>query len=94
MVKCAKVHNYRQKARNDRHILAGQHIYCREQGRHALNLQQAGFERAAQEYERAARDGVSVAVARATEMSGAEMLARKDALEHRAEQSWTSHSAS
>ena len=48
----------------------------REQGRHALNFHQAGFGRAAQEYEQAARDEFNFAVARATEMSRAELLAK------------------
>ena len=38
-----------------------------------LSFQQAGFERAAQEYKQAARDEVPFAVAQAIEMSGAEM---------------------
>ena len=56
-----------------------------------MNFQQAGFERAAQEYEQASRDQVHVAVAQATGVSGAEMLERMGALEHHAEQTWTSH---
>ena len=48
-----------------------------------MNYQQAGFERAAPEYEQAARDQVHVAVVRATDMTRAEMLAGM--------QSWTSH---
>ena len=44
-----------------------------ECGRHALNFQQASFERAAQECEQAARGEVHVAVAQATERSGAEV---------------------
>ena len=68
-----------------RNILAEQHVYWLEQGRNALNFQQADFERAAQEYEQAARDEVHVAVAQATEMSRAEMRKRK------AKKTWTSH---
>ena len=64
--------------------------YRQEQGRHALNFQQAGFERAAQEYEQAARAEVHVAVAQATEMSGAEMRESVVAVENQAEQTWTS----
>ena len=56
-----------------------------------MHLQQAGLERAAQEHEQVARDEFIVAVARATKMSRAELLARKNALEQRAQQSWTSH---
>ena len=52
-----------------RNLLAVQHVFWKEQGRNALNCQQAGFERAAQEYEQAARDEADVAVACATEMS-------------------------
>ena len=74
-----------------RNLFAEQHVHWREQGRNALNFQRTGFERAAQETEQAARDDVHVAVARASEMSGAERLARMGALEHRTEQSWTSH---
>ena len=40
------------------------------------NFQRTGFERAAQEYEEAARDEVYVAFARTTETSRAEMLTR------------------
>ena len=65
---------------NAHKLLAEQHVYWREQGRHALNFQQAGFERAAQEHEQAARDEVDVARA-----------VQKGALEQRAEQSWFSH---
>ena len=36
-------------------------------------------------------DEVHVAVAQATEMSGAEMRGKMGALEHQAEQTWTSH---
>ena len=57
----------------------------------ALNLQQAVFERVAQEYEQAARDEVHVAGAQATEMSGAELRRRMGALENQTEQTWTSH---
>ena len=66
-------------------------MHSREQGRNALNFQQAGFESAAQEHEQATRDGVRVAAAQATDISRAEMLARMGALEQRAQQSWTSH---
>ena len=72
-------------------FLAEQHIYWQEQGRHALNFQQASFERAAQEYEQAARDEVHVALAQDTEMSGAEMRERLEAVENQAEQTWTAH---
>ena len=41
--------------------------------------------KAAQEYEQAARDEVNIAVVRATEMSGAEVLARMGALGNQAE---------
>ena len=61
-----------------------QHVYLREQSRHALNFQRAGFERAAQKYEHTALNEVDAAVARDTDMSRAEMLARLGALEQRA----------
>ena len=60
-------------AHNHWNILAEQRVYWQEQGRISLKFQQAGFERATQESEQAARDEVNVAVARATEMSRAEM---------------------
>ena len=47
--------------------------------------------RAAQEYKQTTLGEVHVVVAQATDMSRAEMLARIDALESGAEQSWTSH---
>ena len=56
-----------------------------------VNLQQAVFERVAQEYEQAARDEVHVAGAQATEMSGAELRRRMGALENQTEQTWTFH---
>ena len=43
-------------------------VYWREQGSNALNFQQTGSERAAQEDGQAARDEVQVAVAQATEI--------------------------
>ena len=80
-------------AHNHGNLLAEQHVDWREQGRNASNFHQAGFEKnAAQESERAARDEVHVAVALATEMFRAKVLARMGALEQRPEQSWTSHS--
>ena len=72
-------------------MLAEQHVYWREQGRQALKFQKDGFERAAQEYEQVTRDEVTVAVAQATEMSGAELLVRTNAIKQRAQQAWTSH---
>ena len=71
-------------AHNCGNMLAEQHVYWREQGRNALNVQQAGFERAAQENEEAARDEVHVAVAQSTEMSRGEMLTRTGALGNQA----------
>ena len=65
---------------------AEQHVQWREQDRNALNSQHSGFVRAAQEYGQARRDEVRVAVAQATEMSSAEMLARMYAVKHREEQ--------
>ena len=59
----------------------------KEQGRQALNFQQAGFERAAEEGEQASCDEVHVAVAQAR----AGMRAGMGALENQAEQTWTSH---
>ena len=56
-----------------------------------LNRQQAGFGRAAQEHEQAARDEVHVAFAWAIEMSRAEMREIMGVLENKAEQCWTSH---
>ena len=53
--------------------LAELHVCWQEQFRHALNFQEAGFDRAAQEEEQTARDEVHVAVAQATEISWAEM---------------------
>ena len=64
-----------------------QHVYWREHGSNALNFQQAGFERAAQEHEQAARVEAHVAVAQATALSRAEMLSRMGDLGQRAEQS-------
>ena len=78
-------------AHNCRNLLAEQNVHWRKQGRNALNSELAGFERAAQEYERAVRDGVHVAAVQVTEVSGAEMLARMGADGHRAVQTWTSH---
>ena len=60
-------------AHNCRNLLTEQHVHWQEQGRNALNFQQASFERAAQEYGQAVRDEVHVAVAQATEISRAEM---------------------
>ena len=70
-------------------MLAEQHVYWLEQGRHALNFKQAGIERAAQEHEQAARDKVHAALAQATEMSRAEMRERMGALENQTEQTST-----
>ena len=56
--------------------MAEQHVYGRE-AENALNFRQAGFERAAQEDEQAARDEVHVAVAQATKMSGEELRERR-----------------
>ena len=67
------------------YILAQRHVYCQEQGRNALNFQQAGCERAAQDFEEAARDEVHVAVAQATEVSGKEMREVMGALDTQAE---------
>ena len=72
-------------------MLAEQHVYVQEHGRQASNFQQAGFERAAQEYEHAGRDEVHVAVAQVIEMSRAEMRTEKGVLENQAVQTWTSH---
>ena len=47
-------------------------FYWQEQGRHASNFQQVGFERGAQEREHAARDVVHAVLAQTTEMCGAE----------------------
>ena len=80
----ANAHNYRN-------ILAEQHLYWQEQGRQALNFQQAGFETAAQGNEQAARDEVHAAMAQATEMSRAEMQERMCAPEYQAEQTRTYH---
>ena len=44
-------------------MAAEQRVYWREQGRNALNFQQAGFKGAAQEYDQTAGDEVHVAVA-------------------------------
>ena len=57
----------------------------------ASDFQRAGFERAAQEYEQAARDEVHVAVAQLTKMFRAELRKRMGALQHQAEQTWTSN---
>ena len=65
----ANAHNYRN-------LSAEQHVHWRNQGRNALNFQQAGFERAAQEYEPAGRDEIHVAAAQSMEMSRAEILSR------------------
>ena len=66
-------------------------VTSRSKGRQALNFQQAGLERAAQEYEQAARDEVHVAVAQAIDMSTAETRERKGAIETQAGRTWTSH---
>ena len=76
------------------YILAQRHVHCQEQGRNALNSQQAGCERAAQDFEEAARDEVHVAVAQATEVSGKEMREMMGALDNPAEQNWISHQVS
>ena len=57
----ANAHNYRN-------TLAEQHVCWQEQGRNPLNFQHAGFERATQEFEQAARDELHVAVAQDTEL--------------------------
>ena len=72
-------------------ILAEQHVDWQEHCRNALTLEQAGFERAAQEYERAAREEFHVAVAQATEMSRAALRTRMGALENQAGPTWISH---
>ena len=41
---------------NYRNKMAERHVHWLGQGKHALNFQQAGFARAAQEHEQAARD--------------------------------------
>ena len=68
-----------------------EHVHWPEQGRNAVNFQQAGFERAAQEHEQAACDEVHVTVAQATEMFRAEFRTRMGALGNQSEQTWTSH---
>ena len=58
-----KTRNFTEEAHahNYRNLLAEQTCFTgQEQGRHALNFQQANFERAAQEYDQAARDEVHV----------------------------------
>ena len=71
--------------------MAEQHVCWQEQFRNALNVQQPGFERAAQEYEQAVRDEVHVAVAQVAQMSRAEMRTRMGALEIPVQETWTSH---
>ena len=71
--------------------MAEQHVHWQEQGRHAPNFRQAGFERAAQEHVQAAREEVHVAVAKTTYMSRAEMRGIVGALENQAVQAWTPH---
>ena len=66
-------------------------MLAEQQGRNALNFQQAGIQRAAQENEPADRGEDHVAVGRATKLSGAEMRTKKGALENQAEQTYTSH---
>ena len=56
-----------------------------------FKLQHTGFEGAVQENDEAARGQVHVTAVRTTEISAAEMPATMGALEHRAEQSWSSH---
>ena len=63
----------------------------RSKAENASDFQRAGFERAAQEYEQAARDEVHVAVAQLTNMFRAELRKRMGALQHQAEQTWTSN---
>ena len=58
--------------------MAEQHVHWRVLGRNASNFEQAGFERAARDNEQLARDEVDVAIARATQMSCVELLARMD----------------
>ena len=67
-------------------IFAEQHVTWQEQGGHALNFHQAGFEIAAQEYEPAPRGEVHVAVAQATESSTAEMRERMSVPENQEKQ--------
>ena len=62
-----------------------------EQGRHALNSQQAVFETAAQNFEQAIRDELHVAAAKATDMSRAVMRKIMSAVENQAEQTGMSH---
>ena len=78
-------------AHNCRNVSEEQHVYCQEQGGHALNFQQAGFEGAVQEYDQAVCGEVHVALAQATDMPRAEVRERTSALENQAEQTWTSH---
>ena len=67
-------------------------FFGRDKGRHALNFQQAGFERAAQEYEQAARDQVHVCSCTCQEQMPREGVRENMcALENQAEQTWTSH---
>ena len=90
-----KTRNFTEEAHahNYRNLLAEQHVYWQEQGRHALNFQQANFERAAQECEQTDRHEVHVAVAQATEMSRAAMRERMGVLENEAKQNLRSHQA-
>ena len=71
-------HNFTEEANahNHRNLLAVRRVFGLVQGRNALNFQQAGFERAAEEHEQAARDEVHVAVVQATLMFRAEMRER------------------
>ena len=77
-------HNFTVEANADkyRNTLAAQLVYWQEQGKNALNFQQAGFETAAQEYEQVARDEVHVASAKAAVMSGEMNSVAGDALEN------------
>ena len=90
----ASTQNFTEEANahNCRNPLAQQHVYLQRAKQTRFELvQQAGFERAAQKYEQAARGEVHVAVAQAADMAGAEMLAKMGALVQRFEQSWISH---
>ena len=68
----SSVQNFSEEAidHNLRNLVEEQHVYWRKQCRHALIFQQTSFERAA-------RDQVHVAVAQATEMSGARVRTEK-----------------
>ena len=79
-------------ALNYRNALAEQHVFWQEQSRQALNFQQTGLERAAQEHEQAAPDEVCSCCSCTSYRNVQNGDAGKiGALNNQAEKMWTSH---